>query len=309
MTDSDRMCVAAALYYERVVCVTTVVYVDKLLAVNVLLGVILLLSASRLCGIHIKRGGLFLGAALSSLSSLLIFLPTMPIILSVLIKTVSVALIVYCSFFPKSLKSFFKAFGAFFAVNFVFAGIVLAIQFLLSPDGIMYINGAVYFDISALMLVCLFGLCYGALSLGEYLISKRAKPSDKLTLEISFRGKTVLTEALFDSGSTLKESFSGRPVIAAELVSIAGLLEPQELPFFKDGYLKGEAPESIRTRVRLIPYRVVGSDGLMPAFKADQVKCIRGTHETVSKDIYIGVVTVEFSAGEYRAIASAALME
>ncbi len=287
----------------------TVVYVDKLLAVNVLLGVILLLAASRLCGIPIKRGGLLLGAALSSLSSLLIFLPEIPVLLSVLLKTAAVVLIVYGSFFPKSLKSFFKAFGAFFAVNVLFAGIILALRFLLSPDAVMYINGTVYFDVSALMLIVMFALCYGALSLGEYLVSKRAKPSDKLTLEITLRGKTVVTEALLDSGSSLKESFSGRPVIAAELVSIAGLLEPHELPFFKDGFLLGDAPASIKTRVRLIPYRVVGADGLMPAFRADSVKCIRGTHESVSENIYIGVVTREFSAGEYRAIANAMLIE
>jgi len=287
---------------------TNVIYVDKLLAVNLFIGVLMLLSASKICGIHIKRRGLIAGSLLSSVSSLLIFLPGESVSLSILLRIAAVTVIVYCSFFPQSLKSFFKSVGAFLTVNLIFAGIVLAIKFSLYP-GVYFINGTVYFDISALMLVILSAFCYGVICLGEHLTAKRTQKNDKLEIEVSFRGKAVKTDALLDSGSSLKESFSGRPVIVSELKSVAGLLEPFELSFFKEDYLNAKVPDSIKSSVRLIPYKAIGTEGLLPSFKADKVTSRYKGKEYTAEGVYIGVVTKELSTGEYRAIANKMLFE
>lgn len=288
---------------------TTVIYVDKLLAVNLLISVILLLSASRLCGIHIKRKGLIFGTLISTLSSLLIFLPWENIFLLIIIKVITVIAIVYFAFFPESIKSFLKSLGAFFAANFIFAGIMLSIKFFVGQSGIFYINGTVYFDFSALLLIAMFAFCYGALCIGEYFTKKRAKETDKFEIEVSFREKTIKTKALLDSGSSLKDSFSGSPVIVAELKSIAGLLLPCELLYFKGDYLNGNVSESLKTSVRLIPYNALGHSGLLPSFKADSVVSKYEDKEYVSHDVYIGVVTDELSSGEYSAIANKILFE
>lgn len=288
---------------------TTVIYVDKLLAVNLLIGVILLLSASKICGIHIKRKGLIIGSLVSSISSLLIFLPWDNIIITIFFKAVALTAIVYFSFFPRSLKSFFKSLGAFLAVNFIFAGIMLALKLLVPPNGVHYINGVVYFDISALMLVIMFAVCYGLLCLGEHITAKKADINDKFEIEVSFRGKAITTDALLDSGSSLKESFSGRPVIVSELKSVAGLLEPSELPYFKGDYLNAKVPETLQTSTRLIPYRALGSDGILPSFKADSVTSRYEGKEYIAEGVYIGIVTKELSSGEYRAIANKKLFE
>lgn len=288
---------------------TTVIYVDKLLAVNLLISVILLLSASRLCGIHIKRKGLILGALISALSSLLIFLPWENVFLIIAIKIITVTAIVYFAFFPETIKSLLKSLGAFLAVNFIFAGIMLAVKFFVSQSGIFYINGTVYFDFSAALLILMFAFCYGVLCLGEYLTRKRAKGTDKFEIEVYYRGKAIKTIALLDSGSSLKDSFSGRPVIVSELKSIAGLLLPYELPYFKGDYLNANVPETLKTTARLIPYKALGNSGLLPSFKADSVNFIYNGKEYNSQDVYIGVITDELSSGEYRAIANKMLFE
>lgn len=288
---------------------TTVIYVDKLLAVNLLISVILLLSASRLCGIHIKRKGLIFGTLISTLSSLLIFLPWENIFLLIAIKIITVMAIVYFTFFPQTLKSLLKSLGAFIAVNCIFAGIMLFVKFFIGQSGLFYINGTVYFDFSALLLILMFVFCYGALCLGEYLTKKRTKSTDKFEIEVSYRGKAIKTEALLDSGSSLKDSFSGRPVIVAELKSIAGLLLPYELPYFKGDYLNANVPETLKTSARLIPYKALGNNGLLPSFKVDCVTFIYGGKKYVSHGVYVGVITDELSSGEYRAIANKMLFE
>lgn len=309
MTDYDKNFGYLRIYYEEGGILTTVIYVDKLLAVNLFIGVILLLSASKICGIHIKRKGLILGSLLSALSSLLIFLPWDGAALWIILKSSAVTAIVYFTFFPRSVKSFLKSLCAFFAVNFIFAGMILALKLLVSPNGVYYINGTVYFDISALMLVIMFVLCYGALCLGQYTAAKRANKCDRFEIEVSFRGKTVRTDALLDSGSSVKESFSGRPVIVSELKSVAGLLEPSELSYFKGDFLNGNAPETIKSTVRLIPYKALGCDGLLPSFKADLVKSLYDGKEYSCESVYIGVITNELSSGEYRAIANKMIFE
>ncbi len=308
LTGFDKKIEVSGIKYLRGGKLTFVIYVDKLLAVNLFIGVLMLLSASKICGIHIKRRGLIAGSLLSSASSLLIFLPGESVTLSVLSRIVAVTVIVYCSFFPQSLKSFFKSLGAFLTVNLIFAGIVLAIKFSLYP-GVHFINGAVYFDISALMLIIMSAFCYGAIALGGHLTARRTQKNDKLEIEVSFRGKAVKTDALLDSGSSLKESFSGRPVIVSELKSIAGLLEPYELSFFKGDYLSARVPDTIKSSVRLIPYKAIGNEGLLPSFRADKVISRYKGKEYIVEGVFIGVVTKELSTGEYRAIANKLLFE
>ena len=286
-----------------------VIYVDSLLAVNLFTGAVLLLCTSRLSGAGMTRTGFFAGCVVCSVSSLLIFLPQMPVILSAAVKTALSLLITAISFKASTIRAFIKVWLAFMGANVAFAGIILAVKMLLSPGGLIYVNGAVYYDISALALCAMFAACYALVLLYSRLAQRRSQPGDTVELTITLAGKCTSCNALVDTGSSLTESFSGRPVIVAELQVAQKLLNTQELSAFTDLNVQQELPASIADRYRLVPYRAVGKSGLLPAFRADNVRASGAGRSVNADNVYIAIVSFELSAGEYRAVAGAKLFD
>lgn len=74
-------------------------------------------------------------------------------------------LLVLIAFAPKKITVFIKEFAAFFAVNFIFAGLMLAVWLVFKPSGMVYNNAAVYFDIDVKLLVLSTVVCYAVLTL------------------------------------------------------------------------------------------------------------------------------------------------
>ena len=82
--------------------------------------------------------------------------------------------------------------------------------------------------------------------------------------------------ALLDTGNTLSDPISGRPVLVAQRDCVAPLLPAGLLPegvYDPAGFLAGLADESWRSRFRLLPYRAVGvAGGLLLALRVDEAQ-------------------------------------
>lgn len=246
------------------------VYVDVLVVLNIFVNYFLLSGASLILRKHPKRIFLVLGAFLGGLYSLIIFLPDIPDVISILSNISASSIIVLVTFLPRRFKEFLKEFAAFFAVNFLFAGFMLAVWILFKPKGMVYNNSAIYFNIDIKILVFSTIGCYIVLTVFGKLL-KRNAPSNKLyDIEIIHKGRMVMTKALFDTGNNLSDGFSNTPVIVAQKNIVKKLVSPSLFKFFD-----GNAAMPIDTddeKIRLIPFGSVGGSGTLKAVLVDEVK-------------------------------------
>ena len=137
-----------------------VVYADVLMVTNLFINYFLLSAVKLLLRVSVPRKRILFGALIGSVYALTIFLPKLPTAVSALMNLSASALMVFAAFPIHSRKKFLKAFLAFFVINFAFAGTMLALWLFFRPNGMIYQNGTVYFDIDIKILIGTTVLCY-----------------------------------------------------------------------------------------------------------------------------------------------------
>ncbi|MCL2013895.1 MAG: sigma-E processing peptidase SpoIIGA [Oscillospiraceae bacterium] len=292
------------------------IYIDILIAVNLFVNYFLLLTTAKLTGIAARRKRLILSAFTGALSSLLIFLPPLNFLLSTAIKIPLALLLVLISFGYCSFAVFVRRVLCFFAVNFIYAGVMFAIWFFAAPSGMQYNNAFVYFNISSLTLAVSTIAVYLLITGAKRLMSGKSDSGDIVQTEIELDGKTVLLNGFLDTGNRLSDVFTGLPVVIAEFDAVQELIHDELHEFFRSGAAGLPAASSIygtdnvpdktkdnkfRAKIRLIPYGTIGSGGLLAAFKPDKFQINFVEHE-----VLVGVTQKKLSSGEYSIILNAA---
>jgi len=226
-----------------------IIYLDVLIAVNLVIDYLLLSATSRILRLTPKRWRLLLGGIVGAASACLIFLTTAPTALIVVLHFVCACILIRIAFRFSKFSVFLRQVLVFYVISALFSGIVSAIWSLTKSDAFYAYNGVVYFDISPLMLTVFAVVTYAILCLYEYITRKRVPHGYSFLLRIDDGNGICECRALYDTGMHLTEPFSGKPVVIVEEAVIAP-------------YLSGEG----RVRMRVIPYRSLGTDGLLPAF-------------------------------------------
>ena len=165
----------------------------------------------------------------------------------------------------------------FFALSCAFGGGVLAIA-LLGGRGLALSNGVLYSGMDLKIVLLSAAGCYGALTLIFQRTGRHTAPSGELRpVRLTLGERQVSLTALVDTGNTLTDPATGRPVLVAEADCVEELLPPGIRPSPADLRDPAGALERLedpwRRRFRLLPYRSVGVDrGLMLALRVDQVQ-------------------------------------
>ena len=265
----------------------TVVYADTLIIINFIVNYLLLRACTSITGHSFKTPRLLASAAVGGFISLMIFIDNIPLSANIIIKITVLLLTVFIAFGAKSLKAFLKNCAAFFLVNFGFAGIMLAICTTIMPDSAIYKNGIVYFDISIFTLTVSAIICYVVLSIISRFVKSKTPCKSIYSIRIHYCGKSVECKALFDSGNTLCDCFSGKPVIIAEKYLTDNICD-DDITAMKN--------------FRLIPFSTIKDSGALPSFLSDKTEiCIEGKWYE-SKEIYIAVTNKKIVSGEYSAL-------
>lgn len=248
-----------------------------------------------------------LGAVAGGAGSLIIFLDDLPWLLPVLIKILFGILLVLIAFPWKGKGVFIKTSLLFIAVNFLFAGIMMALWFFVAPVDMYYRNGVVYFNISALTLAVSTVIAYLVVRLIGWILDRRVSKNTICQIILSLDGKETLLNAFQDSGNKLSDPFAGTPVVICQYSAIKDLL-PQALQEYFSGL--GALPKTSgdwARRIRVVPYHVVGGGGMMRCFYPDRFQVVTGKKLEEYK-VLIGVSKEELSGGEYAALFNAALL-
>lgn len=247
-----------------------IIYVDILILTNAAINYLLLVLTGMISARDFRRIRLLIAAFLSAFFSLNIFLPPLSPLLLVGFRLLAGVGTVFLGFGWRSGKKFLRNLLFFGVISFAFGGSMAGIWFLLTPDGMVYQNGSVYFNISMPILIGTAVAIYSLLQIALYLLRKKVdSPKKHLQLYAQRNGREILAEGIVDTGNSLTELFSGLPVIVINQRTALPLLtvaEQKQLRSFQSGMLQGGSGS-----LRLIPYESVGGDGLLPAILPEQL--------------------------------------
>lgn len=235
------------------------IYIDVLVGVNLFVNYFLLLAVAKFLSLYTRRIRLLAASALGALYSLSILLPEVNTALSFVIKLIMAGTIVIAAYPFVNLKQFLRQLAAFYIMSFSFAGFMLAIWYFIAPQGLIIKNSVVYFNISPLLLILLTVICYLIIRLINRLTGRQAPEGLFCKIYITYNGKTVSCLAKVDTGNSLTEPFSNYPVAVVCEKRILELI-----------------PKEDSGKLRLVPFRSVSGEGLLPAFRPDLLTLVYG---------------------------------
>ncbi len=267
-----------------------VIYADVLVSVNILVTYITLVSVRLFLKTPTRKWAVCLASILGGLSALSVIWDTAPF-LSGIIKPISLMIIVAVGFLPKSPLIYVKAILVFTGINLLLGGLVLALSLTSRGYIFIYDTGTFYFDINLkTLLICVFGL-YGVFLLCDFLITRHTLKGERFNVKIFFRHTAVSLTAFGDTGNSLRESFSGKPVIIAELKGIAPLFGYDELLYFKGE--RENPPQSLEKHIRIIPAKSIGGNSLLKAISPDKI--VIKTNDGIFETAFCAVAIVDDS--------------
>ena len=231
-----------------------VIYIDRLFVLNLLIDYLLLLLSARVSGLVLRRRRYLLGALAGAAYAVLVLLPNLRFLGSLpgaLAAAVLMALIAY-----GGEAHFLRCGSVFLAVSAAFGGAIWALSMA---------GGYPRLDLRVLLPA--FAFCYAGVKL---LFRARGKLPDQPRAEVclSLAGRSCRFMALLDSGNQLCDPVSGAAVMLACPHALA--------PLFPGANLAADPVELLRAspggaRFRLIPYRVVGAQGLLAVFRPERL--------------------------------------
>ena len=244
----------------------TVIYLDLLFMLNLIANYLLLLVSARMGGEVIRHRRFVIAAVLGACYAALPFLG-LKWLGNPLCKIGSGVLMVLIAFGRE--KRLLRAIMIFFGASAAFGGMIWAAE-LFGGRGLTIENGILYSYIDIRLLLLLMILCYGVLSMAWERTFVHAK-RELVPVEIVAGGRTLHLIALMDTGNTLSDPATNRPVLVAEGNACRPLL-PMELPLDRPVEALERLGEAGITGFRLIPYRAVGvSSGLLLAMRTERV--------------------------------------
>ncbi len=284
------------------------IYVDVLMGINYIVNFLLLLGCQKISGIPCRRWRLVTGSLLGALSCLAIFLPPMHLALNTLYKLAVAFLMVWITFAPKKLKSCLYLWFILFTITFLFAGVTLALYFLVAPAGMAWYNGVVYFHLPPLLLLGTIVVAYFAVLLFERFFSRRLTPDQLYPIAIRYGGKQLTLTGLADTGNSLTEPFSNTPIIVCGLPDAISILPLEYISWFADNpsaaMAKGQPPPGYR----LVSYSGIGREGVLPAFKPDQLHIVAG-EKSLQKEAYVAIAPERIGNDRYNAVLNPQLIK
>ena len=267
------------------------VYLDVLIAENTLMNLVILHITAKIASYSASKIRLVIGALVGTVYAVLaLFIETF--FAALIGKILLSAVMVLVVFLPKKIKDFFKYTIFFYAVTFLFAGLSFAL--LLSGKTKAVSNILITVCVGYLMVAAIYGYI------------KKYQKHKEIFVEVYIQfdknsSEGVWLPAIVDTGNSLREPFSGQPVIVAEISALKAIMPAEICDLIKENnidYIPEHILLSIDSsqwvkRLRLIPYKAVGTEnGIMTGFKADVVRIREGREQEKNKDSVLNGIVV-----------------
>lgn len=262
----------------------SVIYIDVLLVLNMYVTYFLLKAASKISHTPVSSFRVTAASVAGSLSSMII-LADINFFLIFLIK-ISVAFVIVIIAFGKQERShYIKLTASFFTMNFIFAGIIMGLGNISDNDCIYIRNTVIYYDISLTELVVLTAVSYFLICGIRYVLDRSTVTDSIYYVCITNGERSVSVRGLADTGNSLVDAFSGKPVIICscdilfELTGKDGKTDDIYAFMLSEKNIKG---------TRLVPFNALSGEGTVPAFIPDRI-VISNENTSRNVDALIGI--------------------
>ena len=248
------------------------VYLDELFVLNFVVDYLLLLAAGRLAGEVLLRRRLALGALLGAGYAAAVFLPGGGFLLHPLCKLAAAAGMVLAGYGGS--RRLLRVSLVFLAVSAAFGGGILALQALGSRSLAME-NGVLSSTLDLPLILLSAAVCYVGLTLLFQRGARHGGPRELVPAVLRLEGRRVALTALVDTGNTLTDPATGRPVMVAEGEKVGALFPAGRAPTAEElrdpaALLERLDRQGWRGRCRLLPYQAVGVEcGMLLALRLD----------------------------------------
>ncbi len=243
--------------YDRVY----VVYLDVFFMINFIMDYLIIIITSKIAGVKNKRIRKIAGATFGALYSVIIIKPLINHLLRVtLINLAVAAVMVLISFGFICIGVYIKNVILLFLVSFAMSGIINYLYYttiigkymrsVLCGDSNKVVNARKFIFVSL--------LAYVLLNLAVKLVLFIRKDAQLYyDAKITYKGKSVVVRALFDTGNGLCDPISGKMVHIAEYKILKPLLE---------------GDEKAKENICVIPFHSIGKDdGVMYGIRMDEM--------------------------------------
>lgn len=293
---------------------TYIIYADILFITNLLLDYGILWATARFGHLATTNLRLFLGALLGAVYGVLMIYPSMAFLYALSIKLIFSLLIVAVAFPRLTIKKYLQATAYFYVISFAMAGAVLGGSSFLSRNSYLFQSlnvksAALFFGVAMAVVLGRWGLIH--------LKRHWQKSQFRVSIEVFINKKSLMLEALIDTGNELKDPLNRKPVIIVEYQAIKKIL-PEDFQHYYEKYAKEDVTRVIEqgssslwmTKVRMVPFNSIGKHhGMLLGYKPDLI-VVFGQKKVVTKDVIICLYHQPLSnSGGYRAVLNPEVFE
>ncbi|EYE88439.1 hypothetical protein Q428_07980 [Fervidicella metallireducens AeB] len=291
-----------------------VIYVDVLLLENFLMNFLLLYIVGRYSKIKIKTLRITAAALFGGMYVIVLFLPEFTAMYSVPMRIAISIIMVTIAFMPYKIKEFIKLWILFFLTSFIVGGCIFAVLFLTQKD-VVLISGAIVVPSKFIIIGIIIAIFFVKIGF-DYFETYYLTEKNKIEMEIHLSNKSCKITALIDTGNSLRDPITNEPVIVVYMKPIFQILPDELLAEIineqnNDVIMKKIMDSSLKTRIRLIPYKALGvENGLLTGIRVDKVAIRYKSHYAVLKGTLIALYTQPISReGSYQALAYPELLK
>ena len=238
------------------------IYVDSLFLLSLFTDYLLCLITGRFCGLYLKRIRYFMAALFGAVYSVCVFLPGLSFLAMPVMELVSAGIMGLIAFGGET--RLFRCMGVFLAVSATFGGAVWALT--------LHAGETPKMDMRLLF------LCFAGCYLGLSLVSRmKLKKSDKhtVTVELRLAERKACFTALVDTGNCLSDPVTGAAVMIVSPRALSSLFPGEQdiLKLHEPVEMMERAAQSpvLGGRLRLLPYKALSGEGMLPVFRPDEV--------------------------------------
>ena len=274
-----------------------VIYVDVLVFLNTTVTFLLLLTVRLIVAAPTKTARLAAASFAGGMSSLILLAPRLSVLTVTLFKLASGMLIVRIAF-PSGGKKLLRCFCAFMGASYGFGGLLYALRYTLG-EALTVHNGYGYFEFSAASLILITGALYAALRLLSRFVLRKSQSDHLYGLKLYLGERSVCVKALMDSGHTVRDVYTGRPVVILNVSfaeALAGACPARSAA--------GEPVmrSSFGVPLRSIPVFTLGGQRFLTAFSVDGALVNDGAAEKECKRVTVAVTDDPLGGETYQAL-------
>lgn len=275
------------------------IYLDIIFFENTLMNYIILYATGFVQKKRMKNLKLILSSLIGAIYAIVSYLNLIPIYSNPIMKILLSSIMIYVAFNNENIKQMIKNLLLFYLASFVIGGCALALLYMISPQNIIFENGVLVgtYPMKVTLIAGVVGFLIIQYSFSQN--KRQMKMKDLLCdLEIFVNNQKVKMKAYIDSGNTLKDPLTKKPVIIVEKGIMEKIIDI-------DNLIGGDE----KLKIRLIPFKSIGKqNGMLIGIRPEYVKIKYNENQVITKKVIVGIYDKKISKN-YSALIGLEILE